>query len=89
MTVFKVGGKSLPGKLAGAIAGAINEGTYDLRLECIGAGAVNNAVKGVATARGYVATAGKDILIKPFFSDVFIDEEEKTAIMLSLVVMEA
>lgn len=85
MRIFKVGSKSEPAKLAGAIANTVLEGS-DVRLECIGAGAVNNAMKGVATARGFLAPSGMDLYIQPFFRNINIDGEDKTALILNVVV---
>lgn len=87
MGIFRVGSKSVVAKLAGAIAGAIGEGKC-IKLECIGAGAVNNAVKGVATAKGFVAPMGLDIYIDPFFKDINMGEEERTGIVMSLVITQ-
>ncbi len=81
MVVYKVGSKSEPGKLAGAIAGAINE-EGQVKLECIGAGAVNNAIKGIATARGFVISSGSDLVVQPHFKTIMLDGEEKTAIIM-------
>jgi stage V sporulation protein SpoVS len=51
-TLVRVGVKSRPSAMAGAIAGMIREGKT-VALQAIGAGAVNQAVKAVATARSY------------------------------------
>lgn len=80
MTVFKVSAKSDPTKLAGAIAGAINGGK--LEIQVIGAGALNQAIKAVAIARGFVVPGGKDLICVPSFSDLKIDGEERSAIKL-------
>jgi stage V sporulation protein S len=67
--------------VAGAIAGAIREqGKVDVR--AIGASAVNQAVKAVAIARGYLMPEGIDIVCIPFFSEVMIDGQKRTAICL-------
>lgn len=49
-------------------------------IQAIGAGAVNQAVKAVAIARGFVAPAGVDLICVPAFTDIVIDGEERTAI---------
>ena len=51
-------------------------------MQAIGAGALNQAVKAIAIARGYVAPTGKDLICVPAFSDIVIDGEERTAIKL-------
>jgi len=51
-------------------------------IQAIGAGALNQAVKAVAIARGFVAPSGVDLVCIPAFTDVIIDNEERTAIKL-------
>lgn len=77
---LKVSSKSNPVSIAGALTVYIKEG--DVELNCIGAGALNQAVKSIAIARGYVAPLGKDLICIPAFMDVTIGEEERTAIKL-------
>ena len=50
----------------------------------VGAGALNQAVKAVAIARGYVAASGIDLVCIPTFADIEIDGEQRTAIRLSV-----
>jgi stage V sporulation protein S len=76
---FRVSAKSSPASLAGAITGVIRE-TGRCEVQAIGAGAVNQAVKAIAIARGYVAPAGMDLVITPGFLDVEVGGEERTAI---------
>ncbi|RAZ03363.1 stage V sporulation protein S, partial [Klebsiella oxytoca] len=52
------------------------------QVQAIGAGAINQAIKAIAIARGYVAPTGKDLIVVPAFSDILIEGEEKTAIKL-------
>lgn len=81
MEVFKVSAKSNPSSVAGALAGALREHGR-AELQAIGAGAINQAVKAIAIARGYVAPAGMDLVCIPGFIDLEIDGEERTAIKL-------
>jgi len=81
MTTLKVSTKSNPAKVAGAIAGVIRE-EAKVEIQTIGAGSLNQAVKAIAIARGYVAPGGIDLIIIPGFQDVEIDGEERTAIRL-------
>ena len=81
MTVLNVAAKSNPNSLAGAIAGVIRE-EQKVTVQAIGAGATNQAVKGIAIARGFVAPSGHDLICIPAFEDVFIDGEERTAIKI-------
>lgn len=81
MDVLKVSSKSNPNAVAGALAGAIREKGM-AEIQAIGAGAVNQAIKAIAIARGYVAPSGIDLVCIPAFTDVTIDGEERTAIKL-------
>ncbi len=81
MTVLKAGAKTNPNSLAGAIAGLIRE-EGRAEIQTIGAGALNQAIKAVAIARGFVAPAGYDLVIIPAFEDLEIDGEERTALKL-------
>lgn len=51
-------------------------------VQAIGAGALNQAVKAIAIARGFVAPSGLDLMFVPAFVDVIIEGEERTAIKL-------
>lgn len=83
MIVLKVSSKSSPNSVAGAIAANLKENKVDkLELKCVGAGAVNQAVKAVAIARSYVSILGKELYVIPCFDDIQIDEENKTAIRM-------
>ncbi len=79
MEVLKVAAKSSPNSVAGALAGVLRE-EGGAELQAIGAGAINQAVKAVAIARGFVAPSGMDLICIPAFTDIEIDGEERTAI---------
>ncbi len=81
MEILKVSSRSKPTAVAGAIAGVIRESG---RAEAIGAGAVNQAIKAVAIARGYLAPSGIDLICIPAFIEVVVDQDERTAIKLIL-----
>ena len=81
MEILKISSKSNPNSVAGAIAGLVKESSK-AEMQAIGAGALNQAVKAVAIARGFVAPSGKNLVIIPAFSDITIDGAEKTAIKL-------
>lgn len=81
MEVLKVSSKSNPNSVAGALAGVIRE-NGSAEIQAIGAGALNQAVKAIAVARGFVAPSGIDLVCVPSFTDVNIDGEERTAIKL-------
>ncbi len=81
MEVLKVSSRSSPNSVAGALAGVLRErGTAEL--QAIGAGALNQAIKAVAIARGFVAPGGLDLVCIPAFTDITIDGEERTAMKL-------
>ncbi|WP_100373129.1 stage V sporulation protein S [Bacillus sp. FJAT-45037] len=81
MEVLKVSAKSTPNSVAGALAGVIREkGTAEI--QAIGAGALNQSIKAVAIARGFVAPSGIDLICIPAFTDIQIEGEERTAIKL-------
>ena len=79
--VLKVGATSKPVSVAGAIAGVIRSRNR-VELHAIGAGAVNQAIKAVAISRGYVASAGIDLVCIPSFIDLSLDGQERTGIRL-------
>lgn len=81
MDVLKVSAKSNPNSIAGALAGVIRERGM-AEMQSIGAGALNQAVKAVAIARGFVAPSGIELICTPAFTDIIIDGEERTAIKL-------
>ena len=81
MDVLKVSTKSNPNSVAGALAAIIKEKNI-AEIQAVGAGAINQAIKAIAIARGFVAPSGKDIVCVPAFTDIIIDGEERTAIKL-------
>lgn len=81
METLKVSSKSDPNRVAGALANVLRE-KESVEIQAIGAGALNQAIKGVAIARGFVAPSGKNLICIPAFSDIVIDGEERTAIKL-------
>ncbi|MBE7039276.1 MAG: stage V sporulation protein S [Ruminococcaceae bacterium] len=84
MEVLKVSSKSNPNSVAGALAGVIREfGTAEM--QAIGAGALNQAIKAIAIARGFLTPSGTDLVCIPAFSDVEIEGEERTAIKLTVL----
>ena len=81
METLKVSSKSDPNRVAGALANVLRD-KGSVEIQAIGAGALNQAIKGVAIARGFVAPSGKNLVCIPAFSDITIDGEERTAIKL-------
>jgi stage V sporulation protein S len=81
METLKVSSKSDPNRVAGALANVLRD-KGNVEIQAIGAGALNQAIKAVAIARGFVAPSGKNLICIPAFSDIIIDGEERTAIKL-------
>jgi stage V sporulation protein S len=81
--ILKVSANSRPSAVAGAIAGVVRESGY-VEMQAIGASAVNQAIKAVAIARGYLAPGGVDIVCLPAFTDVKIGNQERTAVKLAI-----
>ncbi|MCL4377130.1 MAG: stage V sporulation protein S [Actinobacteria bacterium] len=81
MKVLKVSSTTRPNSIAGAIAGIIRE-EGKVQIQTIGAAALNQTVKGIAIARGYIAPTGQEIFCIPFFKDIEVNGEVKTAIVL-------
>ena len=81
METLKVSSKSDANKVAGALANVLREKS-SVEVQAIGAGALNQAIEGIAIARGFVAPSGKNLICIPAFSDILIDGEERTAIKL-------
>jgi stage V sporulation protein S len=79
--MLKVSSKSNPNSVAGAMAGVVREAGI-VEVQVVGAGALNQAIKALAIARGYVAAAGIDLVCVPNFADIEIDGERRTAMRL-------
>ena len=78
---LKVGTKSNPNSVAGALANTLRD-RDSVEIQAIGAGALNQAIKAIAIARGFVAPSGKNLVCIPAFTDILIDGDERTAIKL-------
>lgn len=81
MDIIKVKANSRTAAVAGAIAGVIRENKH-AEVQAIGAGAINQAIKALVLAKGYLAEDGIAIVCIPEFVDVEIDEKVRTAIKL-------
>ena len=81
MDVIKVSASSRTSAVAGAIAGVVREHKR-AEAQAIGAGAVNQAIKAVAIARGYLQEDGLDVICIPEFTSVDIEGKERTALKL-------
>lgn len=83
MDYLKVSSKSSPASVAGAIAGLVKDG-LPVEIQSVGAGAVNQAIKAIAIARGFLIPSGVDVVCAPTFQDIEINGESRTAIRLSV-----
>ncbi len=81
--IIKVSATSRTSSVAGAIAGVIREHQH-AEVQAIGASAVNQAVKALALAKGYVVDDGYDLICMPEFVDVEIDGKVRTAIRFTV-----
>ena len=79
--MLKVSSKSDPSKVAGAIANLFRE-SKKVEIQTVGAGSLNQAIKAIAIARGFVAPMGDNLVVIPSFNDILIEGEAKTAIKL-------
>jgi stage V sporulation protein S len=87
MDMIKVSANSRTSAVAGAIAGMIREHKH-VEVQAIGAGAVNQAVKALVLAVGYLNNDGIRIVCVPEFAEVTIDDKIRTAIKLVVDVKE-
>ena len=83
METLKVSSRSNPNSVAGAMAGVVRQAGV-VEVQVVGAGALNQAIKAAAIARGYVAPSGIDLVCVPTFADIDIDGERRTAIRLTI-----
>ena len=77
--ILKVAARSQATSVAGAIAGVVRD-RGRAEIQAIGAGAVNQATKAVAIARGYLALDGIEVVCIPAFATVSIADQERTAL---------
>ena len=81
MDTIKVSATSRTAAVAGAIAGVVRE-HHRAVVQAIGAGAVNQAVKALILATGYLRQDGIFVTCVPEFADVTIEDKVRTAIKL-------
>jgi len=85
---LKVAGKSDPRKIARALARALRENGASAEIHAIGAGAVNQAMKAIAIARGHLVPSGRDLVCVPTFTRIQIDGQERTGLRLMVGVRD-
>ncbi|EYB67744.1 stage V sporulation protein S [Deinococcus phoenicis] len=79
METLRVSGKSRPNSVAGAVA-ALLRSQGQVEVHAIGPAAVNQAVKALAIARGYLEGDGLDLTVQPAFVKLDVADEERTAL---------
>lgn len=82
--LVKVGASSSSKDVAAVIAHHLYDGKR-VRVRSIGAGAVNQAVKACAIARGYVATRGIDLMVRPAFETVTGNDGDASSVVLLVI----
>lgn len=82
MDIIKVSSKSMSGKVAGSIASVFRDGKKSVEIQSVGAGAINQSIKAIAIARGYLAPLGFNLICTPAFYNIEIEGKEKTGIKL-------
>ncbi len=83
MDLIKVSANSRSTAVAGAIAGIIRD-TGRAEMQAIGASAVNQAIKAIAIAHGYLQLDNIDIVCVPSFTEVDIEGQERTALRIAI-----
>ncbi len=83
METLRVSGKSRPNAVAGAIA-ALLRVQGEVEVQAIGPAAVNQAVKAIAIARGYIVLDQLDLSAQPAFVKLDLAEEERTAVRFTV-----
>jgi stage V sporulation protein S len=83
MDIIKVSGTSRTSAVAGAIAGVVRE-NQRAEVQAIGASAVNQAVKAVTVAKGYLTRDSIDIIFTTEFVDVDIEGKVRTAVKFTV-----
>ena len=81
--LIRVSAQSRSTAVAGAIAGVMREHGY-AEIQAIGASAINQAIKAVTIARGYLEQDSMDLVVVPSFTEVDIEGNERTAVRLAV-----
>ena len=85
-SILRVSAKTSVPNLAAAVSHAVYDGKR-VTLRAVGHGAIGQAVKAVAVARGYVGPRGLDLSIRPGFAEIEMPNHEiVTALVLKVIV---
>jgi stage V sporulation protein SpoVS len=88
-SLLRAAGASAPGKLAGAIAGKVRDGTMHLGITGIGPAAVLRMLKAAAIASSYLTESGLRITVSPAFVGVSVDGQDRTGVLLHVYASKA
>lgn len=83
MEMIRVSSSSKPSKVAGALTSLLRSQQV-VQIQVIGAAALNQAIKAIAIARGYVAPGGNEIYCIPSFYDLTIEDQVVTSLRLNV-----
>lgn len=84
---MKVSGSSPVKETAGSIVKTyLEDGIDEIELRAIGASAVNQMYKALATARSIFALNGKDFYVKPGYKETDIGGDKRTVMIASIVI---
>lgn len=83
--VIKVSSTSSVPQLSGSIVISIEEGN-NVEVRAVGAGAVNQMYKALASARGVLAAKGKDLYIKPGFDEIKEEDSIRTVMVAYIII---
>lgn len=83
MEMIRVSSSSKPSKVAGALTSLLRSQQV-VQIQVIGAAALNQAIKAIAIARGYVAPGGNEIYCVPSFYDLTIEDQVVTSLRLNV-----
>lgn len=83
MEMIRVSSSSQPSKVAGALTSLLRA-HEEVQIQVIGAAALNQAMKAIAIARGYVAPGGNEIYCIPSFYDLTIDDQVVTSLRINV-----
>lgn len=77
--ILKISSKSNPNSVAGAVTAMFRE-KKKIEMQAIGAGAINQSIKALAIARGFLAPSGINLVCVPAFVEVEVEGETRTGI---------
>lgn len=83
MQILRVSASSRPKSVAGALAAILKE-SGPVEMQAVGAAAINQAVKAMAIARGFLSASHMDLVAIPEFIEVDIDGETRTAMRFTV-----